>query len=115
MSMKKRAVPTARSFAPAGSLTQPRDGMWTLPRSTSTCPGQSNSRSSPTKGLQKNLFYMPESLSVRRKKCPVGSWFFNFLRNVYEIMKHIMDYKQYMDYVLQQILTVIDVTTVLFT
>lgn len=100
MPMKKGAVPTVKSLAPAGSLTHPRDEMWT----PAHVQGRVILNPVLTKGLQKNLFYMLETLSVRRKKCPVGSLFFDFLRNVYKIMKHILDYKQNTDYILQQIL-----------
>lgn len=57
-----------------------------------------------TKRLQKNLFYMLETLSVIRKECLIGSLFFDFLSDVYKVMKCFMDYKQRMDHILQQIL-----------
>lgn len=43
------AVPTVKSPAPPNSLVQPKDSMWTLSRSTSPCPGQSNPKFSPYK------------------------------------------------------------------
>lgn len=67
MLMKKGAVPPAKSLVPAGSLMQPEDGMWMPPRSTSTCPGQSNPESSPYKeAAEESLLYARNLISHKK-------------------------------------------------
>lgn len=82
---EERSSLYSRALLLLGVSQEPEGGTLTLSTYSSTCPGQNNPKSSPYKVSGEPPFLYAKILSVRRKDCPIGSLFFDFLITVYKI------------------------------